>query len=150
VIALAFLPAHGLWPLLTVGVIYSATLAPAKARFSDLGLLVRIPLYRHVVLIAALILGSHAMNDSFAVIRWDVAGIDPATAGVLWSLSVAAEVVVFSFFGHPLIDRLGPHGAAMMAAAAGVVRWAVMAETAWLPAMGLSRACMGSPSHCYI
>jgi MFS transporter, PPP family, 3-phenylpropionic acid transporter len=104
---------------------------------------VRIPLYRHVVLIAALILGSHAMHDSFAVIRWDVAGIDPATAGVLWSLSVAAEVVVFFFFGRPLIDRLGPHGAAMMAAVAGVVRWAVMAETGWLPAIAAIEALHG-------
>ena len=32
--------------------------------------------------------------------------------------------------GRPLLDRLGPAGAAMLAAAAGIVRWAVMAETA--------------------
>jgi MFS transporter, PPP family, 3-phenylpropionic acid transporter len=233
VIALAFLPAHGLWPLLTVGVIYSAALAPlaplsdtlalgaaaparsdetirpgfeygwvrgagsaafilgtvlsgqavghfgitaivwlsaallgvtasaalgaprllprqetvrpvpATGHFSDFAVLVQIPLYRHVILIAALILGSHAMHDSFAVIRWGAAGIGPATAGVLWSLSVAAEVIVFFFFGRPLIDRLGPHGAAMMAAVAGIVRWAVMAETAWLPAMAAIEALHG-------
>jgi PPP family 3-phenylpropionic acid transporter len=69
------------------------------------------------------------------VIRWGAAGIGPGTAGLLWSLSVAAEVMVFLFFGRPLLDRLGPAGAAMLAAAAGIVRWAVMAETAWLPAL---------------
>jgi hypothetical protein len=53
----------------------------------------------------------------------------------LWSLSVAAEVVVFLLVGRPLLDRIGPAGAAMLSAGAGVVRWAVMAETAWLPAV---------------
>jgi PPP family 3-phenylpropionic acid transporter len=40
----------------------------------------------------------------------------------LWSLSVAAEVVVF-LFGRPLLDRIGPAGAAMLSVGAGVVRW---------------------------
>ena len=121
----------------------AARLAPAKGHVGDLGVLVRIPLYRRVVLVAAFILGSHAMHDSFAVIRWDAAGIGPATAGLLWSLSVAAEVVLFLWIGRPLIDRLGSHGAAMLAAVAGLVRWAVMAETAWLPAMAAIEALHG-------
>jgi PPP family 3-phenylpropionic acid transporter len=109
--------------------------AVTKAGLRGVGALLRLPLYRRVVLVAALILGSHAMHDSFAVIRWGAAGIGPSTAGLLWSLSVAAEVVVFLFVGRPLLDRVGPVGAAMLAAAAGIVRWAVMAETAWLPAL---------------
>jgi PPP family 3-phenylpropionic acid transporter len=107
----------------------------AKTMVPGLGALLRLPLYRRIVLVAALILGSHAMHDSFAVIRWGAAGIAPGAAGLLWSLSVAAEVIVFFFVGRPLLDRLGPAGTAMLAAAAGCVRWAVMAETAWLPAM---------------
>jgi PPP family 3-phenylpropionic acid transporter len=106
-----------------------------KAGVRAVGALLRSPLYRRIVLVAAMILGSHAMHDSFAVIRWGAAGIEPRTAGLLWSLSVAAEVIVFLLVGRPLLDRLGPAGAAMLAAAAGVVRWAIMAETAWLPAM---------------
>jgi PPP family 3-phenylpropionic acid transporter len=117
--------------------------AAAKGGIGDLGALLRLPLYRRVVLIAALILGSHAMHDSFAVIRWGAAGISAPTAGLLWSLSVAAEVIVFLFFGRPMLDRLGPPGAAMLAAAAGVIRWAVMAETAWLPAMAAIEALHG-------
>jgi PPP family 3-phenylpropionic acid transporter len=96
---------------------------------------VRLPLYRRIILVAALILGSHAMHDSFAVIRWETAGIGPSTVGVLWSISVAAEVVVFWFIGRPLLDRIGPGRAAMIAAAAGIVRWVVMAETSWIPAV---------------
>jgi MFS transporter, PPP family, 3-phenylpropionic acid transporter len=78
---------------------------------------------------------SHAMRDSFAVIRWGAAGIGPGAAGFLWSESVAAEVVVFFIIGRPLLDRLDPAGAAALAAAAGMVRWSVEAQTAWLPAM---------------
>jgi PPP family 3-phenylpropionic acid transporter len=99
------------------------------------GALLRLPLYRRIVFVAALILGSHAMHDSFAVIRWEAAGIRPGTVGVLWSMSVAAEVVVFLFIGRPLLDRIGPARAAMLAAAAGILRWVMMAETTWLPAL---------------
>jgi PPP family 3-phenylpropionic acid transporter len=99
--------------------------------------LLRIPMFRRVMLVAALILGSHALHDSFAVIRWRSAGIDTGTIGLLWSESVAAEVVIFLLVGRRLLDRLGPSGAAALAAAAGVVRWAVMAETAWVPAMAV-------------
>ena len=42
-----------------------------------------------------------------------------------------------------MLNRLGPPGAAMLAAAAGVIRWAVMAETAWLPAMAAIEALHG-------
>jgi PPP family 3-phenylpropionic acid transporter len=99
------------------------------------GALLRLPLYRRIVFVAALILGSHAMHDSFAVIRWEAAGIGPSMVGALWSISVAAEVVVFLFIGRPLLDRIGPARAAMLAAAAGILRWVIMAETTWLPAL---------------
>ena len=101
--------------------------------------LLRMPAFRRVVLVAALILGSHALHDGFAVIRWTAAGIAPGTAGLLWSESVAAEVIVFFVIGRPLLDRLGPAGAAMLAAVAGIVRWTVSAETAWMPAVALER-----------
>ena len=123
--------ALGVSQLLTTGGHARAT--PSHAR--GIGVLLRLPLYRKMVLLAMLILGSHAMHDSFAMIRWSRAGISPGTSGILWSLSVAAEVVVFLLVGRPLLDRIGPAGAAMLSAGAGVVRWVVMAETAWLPAV---------------
>jgi MFS transporter, PPP family, 3-phenylpropionic acid transporter len=99
--------------------------------------LLRLPLFRRVMLVAALILGSHAMHDSFAVIRWEAAGIGPGLASLLWSESVAAEVVVFLLLGRRLLDRLGPAGAATLAAVAGALRWGVEAQTAWPPTMAL-------------
>jgi MFS transporter, PPP family, 3-phenylpropionic acid transporter len=56
---------------------------------------------------------------------------------VLWSESVAAEVVVFVIIGPRLLNRIGPSWAMMLAAIAGTVRWSVMALTADLTAMAL-------------
>jgi PPP family 3-phenylpropionic acid transporter len=99
--------------------------------------LLAIPLYRRIVLVAALVFGSHAMHDGFAVIRWREAGIGPELIGLLWSESVAAEVAVFFFMGPRLLDRLGPARAAALCAAAGAVRWVAMSQTAWVPALML-------------
>ena len=50
-----------------------------------IGRLLAIPLYRRIVLVAALVFGSHAMHDSFAVIRWRELGIGSEMISVLWS-----------------------------------------------------------------
>ncbi len=101
------------------------------------GELLRLPGFRRLMLVAALIQGSHAMHDSFAVIRWASAGVGSGTIGLLWSESVVAEVVVFLFIGRPLIERLTPAGASMLAAAGGIIRWAVLAQTASVAAAAL-------------
>jgi MFS transporter, PPP family, 3-phenylpropionic acid transporter len=134
--------------LLLCGAVLATTLVPAinppasrrNGSVSALGglrVLYRMAAFRRLVPIAALIYGSHAMQDSFAVIRWNDAGIDSAVTGVLWSESVAAEVIVFVLIGPILVDRIGPRGAAALAAAAGIIRWTVMAETTAVPAMAL-------------
>jgi PPP family 3-phenylpropionic acid transporter len=110
---------------------------PAPLAAGHIGALLQLPAFRRVVLVAALILGSHALHDGFAMIRWRAAGLEPGIAGLLWSEAVAAEVVVFLVIGRPLLDRLGPGGAAMLAAAAGALRWTVSAETAALPALAM-------------
>jgi MFS transporter, PPP family, 3-phenylpropionic acid transporter len=99
--------------------------------------LLRSPEFRLLMLVAALIQGSHAMHDSFAVIRWAREGIDGGTIGLLWSESVVAEVVVFLFIGRTLLDRLTPAGASVLAAAAGILRWAVLAESGSIAAAAL-------------
>jgi MFS transporter, PPP family, 3-phenylpropionic acid transporter len=86
--------------------------------------------FLRLMLVAALIQGSHALHDGFVVIHWRSVGIGDGTIGVLWSESVAAEVVVFLLAGPWLLDRLGTAGASLLAAAGGVVRWVVLAETA--------------------
>ncbi len=97
--------------------------------------LLMIPAFRRLLLISGLIQGSHAFYAGFATLRWQAAGLAPQTISLLWSISVAAEVVVFFVLGRPLLARLGPARLCALTAAAGVLRWAVMATTAWLPAM---------------
>jgi PPP family 3-phenylpropionic acid transporter len=99
--------------------------------------LLRLREFRLVLTIAALVLGSHALHDSFAMIRWKAAGISPPTASLLWSESVGAEVLVFVVIGPPLLDWIGPTRAMTLAAGAGIVRWTVMAITADVGAMAL-------------
>ncbi|GEP03306.1 MFS transporter [Methylobacterium oxalidis] len=91
--------------------------------------------YRRILLVAALVVGAHAMHDAFTMILWREAGIGAGLAGLLWSEAVAAEVLVFLLVGAPLVRRLGPGSCLALAAAAGALRWAVTAETAALPAI---------------
>jgi MFS transporter, PPP family, 3-phenylpropionic acid transporter len=84
--------------------------------------------FLRVTLVAALVLGSHAMHDSFAVIRWTQAGISASSTAVLWSESVAAEVLVFLFLGPRILRAFMPTIALAVAAFCGLMRWAVMAQ----------------------
>jgi MFS transporter, PPP family, 3-phenylpropionic acid transporter len=111
--------------------------AAALPRPSGVVQLLRMPLFRRVMLVSALVFGGHAMYDAFAVIRWSAAGVTPAMASVLWSEAVAAEVLVFFLVGPPLVMRLSPAGVAALAASAGVLRWVVMAWTAEVIALAL-------------
>jgi PPP family 3-phenylpropionic acid transporter len=110
---------------------------PARTVFGGVRELLALPAFRRVVLVAALIYGSHAMHDAFSVIRWTAAGIGTAASSVLWSEAVAAEVLVFLLLGPWLLMRLGPAGAAALAAAAGLVRWTVEAESAAIAALAV-------------
>jgi PPP family 3-phenylpropionic acid transporter len=123
---------------LIVAAASTALLPPVVARswpltgssvIGELGELLRISRFRMMILVSSSIYGSHAMHDAFAVIWWSAAGIEPSTISVLWSEAVAAEVVVFFLIGPALLNRLGARGAAVLAAAAGIVRWSVAGVT---------------------
>jgi PPP family 3-phenylpropionic acid transporter len=134
----------GLLVVATFAVFLTSDLASDRQRTAEasrlaggFSTLVRIPVFRRLLLVVALILGSHAMHDAFAVIRWNAAGIGPGTASLLWSLSVAAEVIVFFLIGPPIVARIGPAAAAAIAAMAGILRWSVMALTTDLSALAM-------------
>ena len=93
--------------------------------------------FRRVILVATLVLGSHALHDTFAVIHWRAAGVSSAAVSVLWSEAVAAEVAVFFLVGPRLVRRLGAAGVMALAAMAGLVRWVVAASTTDVTALAL-------------
>jgi PPP family 3-phenylpropionic acid transporter len=90
-----------------------------------------------LIVVAALLLGSHAMHDSFAMISWREAGIPSSVTSVLWSESVAAEVLVFLWIGPFVLRRLRPTTAMTIAAIGGIARWSVLAQTTAIPALAL-------------
>jgi PPP family 3-phenylpropionic acid transporter len=99
--------------------------------------LLRISGFRVLILVSALVLGSHAMHDAFALIRWSDAGMDGPVISILWSEAVAAEVIVFLVIGPALLDRIGTRYAAALAAVAGVLRWSVAGLTTSFVALSI-------------
>jgi PPP family 3-phenylpropionic acid transporter len=124
--------ATALWTGFVPDLADGANLTTRKRRVmqGDWLLLLRQPVFVRMVLAAALVIGSHAMHDAFAIIRWRDAGISPAVSSMLWSESVGAEVLVFVLLGPWLLSLLGRSAALTLAAGAAVVRWGVMAQTA--------------------
>ena len=104
---------------LLAGVVLSAPLVPSldassaqserelSSTFGGIQELCKIALFRRLVLVAALVYGSHAMHDAFAAIRWNTVGISTTATSLLWSEAVAAEVLVFFWIGPALLNRIG-------------------------------------------
>jgi MFS transporter, PPP family, 3-phenylpropionic acid transporter len=117
----------------------------AADRQSHVGVLTlaKSPAFRRVVLFAALVLGSHAMHDTFAIIRWRAAGIPAWETSLLWSLAVAAEVVVFFLIGPRLLELLTAPGSLVLAALCGAIRWGVTALSADVVAVALTQPLHG-------
>ncbi|WP_027574685.1 MFS transporter [Bradyrhizobium sp. WSM1743] len=102
---------------------------PPSFAVSGLNALISVSQFRVMIVASALIYGSHAVHDAFAVIRWGEADISTSAISFLWSEAVVAEVLVFMLVGPALLDRFGVRGAAVLAAAAGIVRWSVAGVT---------------------
>ena len=101
------------------------------------------PRFLLLLAVAALITGSHAVNETFAVIRWGEAGLSPQVSAALWSVAVGAEVLVFLVIGPPLLARLGPGRSLILAALAGGLRWTLMATTTAVPILLLAQSLHG-------
>ena len=100
-----------------------------RAQYAGVLDLLRSPSFRWLIVVASLILGSHAMHDSFAMIAWNAAGISPAVGSALWSKSVAAEVIVFVAVGPFLLRHLTPEIAMAVSAVACLLRWGLLAQS---------------------
>ncbi|WP_128945050.1 MFS transporter [Bradyrhizobium zhanjiangense] len=96
---------------------------------SELQGLLRISRFRIALVVSALVYGSHAVHNAFAVIRWRQADISTSAISFLWSEAVLAEVLVFMLAGPELLDRLGVRSAAVLAAMEGAIRWSVAGVT---------------------
>lgn len=133
---------------LLAGVLFAAAVAalmlprgdvPARRPGGAFRAVLALPAFRRVLVVSALIQGSHAAYYAFGSIHWAQSGVAPSVIGLLWAWSVVAEVALFAW-GRPLADRLGARGLALVAAGAGLLRWGITAETIDLPALAVAQA----------
>ncbi len=85
---------------------------------------------RHLLFLASttLISASHSVYYVFGSLRWQAQGFSDTTIAWLWAEGAAAEAV-FLFWGARAVARYGPARLMALGAAAGVVRWTVLALT---------------------
>jgi PPP family 3-phenylpropionic acid transporter len=88
----------------------------------------RVPAFRLLVVLSALMHGSHAFYYAFGTLHWQAAGLGAGLIGALWAAGVVAEIALF-IWGRGVVARLGPVGLSLLAAGAGALRWAVTAAT---------------------
>ena len=80
-----------------------------------------------IIVGAALVQSSHATYYAFSSLHWLAEGRSGAQIGLLWSIGVVSEIAFFAVGGR-LIWRLGgPLAVLLLAAAASVLRWGIMA-----------------------
>jgi PPP family 3-phenylpropionic acid transporter len=82
---------------------------------------------RFLILISAcgLIQSAHGFYYGFSTLVWRGQGIPEDVIGLLWAFGVAVEVVFLWSLG-PIERRISPTAFILLAAAGGVVRWAIM------------------------
>jgi PPP family 3-phenylpropionic acid transporter len=78
--------------------------------------------------VASLLSASHAVYYAFSALHWRAAGHSAAAVGWLWAEGVIAEIVLFAFAARA-VSRFGPVGLLGLAAAGGVLRWAILGST---------------------
>jgi len=98
--------------------IHPAALHGATALLREPGFLV-------IILVSALIQGSHAAYYTFASITWQLSGLGGLTIAGLWVLGVLAEIVVFALSPR---FTLQPSALVVIGALCAVVRWLITAQ----------------------
>lgn len=87
---------------------------------------------------ATLIQGSHAAYYAFSSIHWRSLGLSDQTVGLLWGVSLVAEVAFFAL-GRSVVDRLGAVNVILLGGLAAAVRWAVIGATGNVALLALAQ-----------
>ncbi len=95
-------------------------------RLPDAVALVRSPLFLLFLVATSLLHGSHALLYAFGSLHWKAQGFSGGTIGMLWSIGVIAEVLLFAVSGR-IIGRIGSARLLVLAGFLTVLRWSFMA-----------------------
>ena len=91
---------------------------------ADAGRALRRPAFVTFLIATGITQASHAYGYSFSAIYWKSIGIGETMIGALWSISVVAEVIMFTAFRR-LFGRLHPARVLMIGSTAAMFRWSV-------------------------
>ncbi len=80
------------------------------------------------LLIASLIQGSHGAYYSFSALYWKDQQVSESFIGILWSVGVVAEILVFTMASR-FVTRFSINSLFQIAAIGVVIRWSIMAVT---------------------
>lgn len=94
------------------------------------------PYFLAVAIGCGLVTASHGFLYAFGSIYWKSLGIDPDWVGILWAMSIVAEVALFFAF-RPLFGRVNAPLLLLCAAFAAILRWTVM-PYAWEAGLGIA------------
>ena len=86
----------------------------------------RIPAFRQLLLISALLQGTHAAYYALSTLHWRAAGLSDQVIGLLWAEAVLAEILVL-IFCRKAVARLGPANVMAIGAVGAGLRWTVTA-----------------------
>jgi len=89
---------------------------------AKVAMLIGSPLFLLFLLSASLIQAGHAVYYAFGTLHWRSAGISPQAIGVLWSVGVVAEIILFAY-SRRVVERIGAPQLIVIAGLAAVVRW---------------------------
>ena len=92
--------------------------------WKDVGRLLRQRPYIYLVLAGAIGNATHAAYYSFGSVLWQEGGYPGWTIGVLWSVGVVAEILLFRFFPG---EKWRAETLLVLGALAGIARWGLMA-----------------------
>ena len=98
----------------------------AQLRARDVAQLLATPTFLVFLLAAGAIQAAHAAFYTFGTLHWRALGLTTLVAGQLWTVGVAAEILVFAY-SAALIGRVGPTSTLVLAGLAAVARWLAMA-----------------------
>lgn len=105
----------------------------ARLGARDVAALLASPTFLVFLLAAGAIQAAHAAFYTFGTLHWRALGHSTLVAGKLWTVGVAAEILVFAY-SAALLRRVGPISILVLAGLAAVARWLVMAfdPAVWL------------------
>ena len=105
--------------------------------------LLKQPVFVAFLLAVGAIMSSHAAFYTFGAIHLHGQGVSGQAFGILWAVSIVAEIVVLAFSAE-VLARLDPLRLLMMAGCAGIVRWGAMSQDPPYAAILLLQALHGA------